>query len=376
MDEADRAVAAGDLIRARECLTAATADAPNDSSPWLKLAAVERAAGRPRFSLEAVNRALALAPLDFTALLMKANLLDRMQDPSAPEAWGHALAQKPAGELPPPMQQALARGEQVHKAWLQARRERLNSATAVAEASANEDERHAIARFRTNALRESRPFHCEPTHYHYPGLREREFHPRTLFPWLAELEAATDIIAREFEACVASERAELAPYIQYEEHQPLAQWRALNKSADWTAIHLLKNGQRVEANADHCPETIALLKRLPQPHIPGASPNAMFSLLRPHTHIPPHVGIANTRLVCHLPLIVPEGCWFRVGAETRAWQRGEAFLFDDSIEHEAMNPTDQLRVVFILDVWHPDLSETERQAVAALIGSEGADTGL
>jgi aspartyl/asparaginyl beta-hydroxylase (cupin superfamily) len=151
----------------------------------------------------------------------------------------------------------------------------------------------------------------------------------------------------------------------------------LNRSSDWTAIHLLKNGSRIEANALHCPETLALLAQLPQPQIQGASPNAMFSLLRPHTHIPPHVGIANTRLVCHLPLIVPEGCWFRVGAETRPWKRGEAFLFDDSIEHEAMNPTDQLRVVFIFDVWHPDLSKAEREAVAALIGSEGgADTGL
>ncbi|WP_223276590.1 aspartyl/asparaginyl beta-hydroxylase domain-containing protein [Sphingomonas daechungensis] len=86
---------------------------------------------------------------------------------------------------------------------------------------------------------------------------------------------------------------------------------------------------------------------------------------------PPHVGVNNARLVCHLPLIVPEGCWFRVGAETRYWKRGEAFVFDDTIEHEAMNPSDELRVVFIFDVWHPDLTDTERAAVAALIGSEG-----
>ena len=61
----------------------------------------------------------------------------------------------------------------------------------------------------------------------------------------------------------------------------------------------------------------------------------------------------------------------RVGAETRFWQRGEGFVFDDTIEHEALNPSNELRVVFIFDVWHPDLSEAERNAVAALIGSEG-----
>jgi aspartyl/asparaginyl beta-hydroxylase (cupin superfamily) len=101
----------------------------------------------------------------------------------------------------------------------------------------------------------------------------------------------------------------------------------------------------------------------------------MFSLLAPQTRIPAHVGISNTRLVCHLPLVVPQGCWFRVGAETRFWKRGEAFVFDDTIEHEALNPSDQLRVVFIFDVWHPDLSPTERDAVAALIGSQGQAAG-
>jgi aspartyl/asparaginyl beta-hydroxylase (cupin superfamily) len=110
---------------------------------------------------------------------------------------------------------------------------------------------------------------------------------------------------------------------------------------------------------------------MPQPDIPGAGPNAMFSLLAPHTTIPPHVGVNNSRLVCHLPLVVPEGCWFRVGAETRHWRCGEAFVFDDTIEHEAANPSDQLRVVFIFDVWHPGLTEIEREAVRRVIACEG-----
>lgn len=372
---ADRAAAAGDLAAARGLLRQAAESGGTDGSSWLRLAALERASGNAAASLEAVNQALVRAPLDFTALLMRASLLDRMRDPGAAEAWGHALAQKPEGDLPPQMQQALSRGEQVHRQWIALRDERLRSVSAASEAAASGEEKDRIARFRSNALRTTRPFHCEPTHYHFPGLVEREFHPRSRFPWLEALEAATDTIAGEFDALVKSDRAELAPYIQYEAHQPLAQWRALNHNPDWTAIHLLKNGERVEANADRCPATMALLATLPQPRIEGASPNAMFSLLKPHTHIPAHVGIANTRLVCHLPLVVPEGCWFRVGAETKAWQRGQAFVFDDTIEHEAMNPTDILRVVFIIDVWHPDLTETERDAVAALIACDGGAEG-
>jgi aspartyl/asparaginyl beta-hydroxylase (cupin superfamily) len=167
----------------------------------------------------------------------------------------------------------------------------------------------------------------------------------------------------------------LVPYIQYPDHLPMRQWQPLNRNPDWTAIHLWKNGQRVGANADRCPRTMAAIEAIDQPAIAGASPNAMFSLLAPGVAIPPHVGVSNARLVCHLPLIVPAGCWFRVGGETREWRRGEAFVFDDTIEHEAANPSSQLRVVLIVDLWHPDLTAIERAAVAALIGAEGGTPG-
>ena len=97
----------------------------------------------------------------------------------------------------------------------------------------------------------------------------------------------------------------------------------------------------------------------------------MFSLLAPHTHIPAHTGVANTRLVCHLPLIVPPGCRFRVGESVREWREGEAFVFDDTIEHEAWNDSDKLRVVLILDLWPPALGEAERAAVSAVIAAAG-----
>ena len=367
--EADRAAASGDLAQAQKLLTRAAAEAPGNLQLQLKLAAVSRAAGKPRDALAAVHRALAVAPLDFVALVLRASLLDALGEQSG-EAWDNALAQRPAGELPPSIAAAVAAGEQRRDSWLADREQRMTGAMAAAEQGADDEERGRIARFRSNALRRTRPYHSEPTHFHFPGLAEREFHPRRLFPWLERVEAATDAIAAELEAVMAAERAELVPYIQYDEHQPLDQWRPLNKSSDWTAIHLWQNGVRIAANADHCPQTMALLATLDQPAIPGAGPNAMFSLLAPGTAIPPHVGVTNTRLVCHLALVVPDGCWFRVGAETRAWRRGEAFLFDDSIEHEALNPSDRLRVVFIFDVWHPDLSSAERDSVAALIGSE------
>lgn len=374
--EADQAVASGDIARAITLLSEAAEANPNDLPLMLKLAAVNRGAGQMQAALDTVHRALAIAPLDFLALLMRATLLERLGDGRADEAWSHALAQKPSGELPPQVAAVVARGEQRHQAWLNAREQRMRQATAAAVERADEDERLRVDRFRTNVLRRTRPYHSNPTDFHFPGLRELEFHPRRLFPWLESVEAATEMLLAELQAVMAAERSELVPYIQYEDYEPLDQWRPLNHNPDWTAIHLVQNGRRVEANARHCPEAMALLERLPQPRIAGASPNAMFSLLAPRAAIPPHVGVSNARLVCHLPLIVPEGCWFRVGAETRYWERGKAFVFDDTIEHEASNPTDELRVVFIFDVWHPDLSEVEREAVAALIGAEGAAGAL
>lgn len=374
--EADRAAAAGDLPRAIALLEQAAADGTDDAQLWLKLAALQRAAGRPRKALDSVDRALRLAELDFVALALRASLVEKLDPDAAGEAWDRALAQRPDGDLPPQLNAALEQGRLLRDQWVADREKRLETAAAAVLDQAEPEEAARINRFRTNILRKTRPYHSEPTHFAFPGLIEREFHPRREHPWLEQLEAATETIGRELDAVMAGERAELVPYIQYSEHEALAQWRDLNQSRDWTAIHLIRNGETVTANARHCPQTMALLKQLPQPDIPGAGPNAMFSLLAPRTTIPPHVGVNNCRLVCHLPLIVPPGCWFRVGAETRAWNRGEAFVFDDTIEHEAANPTDQLRVVFICDVWHPGLTENEREAVRRMISAEGTSAPL
>lgn len=394
--QVDRLTAAGNLPAAAQALQILLESAGSESgSPdfelppldvpalmaqWLKLAGLRRALRQPHKALEAVHRALELAPLDFMALVMRAGLLERIGDAQAGAAWGEALAQLPEGPMPSPLEAAVAAGRAFHANWLEERGQHLEQVARTAgqeaetiEADADADLDWRMARFRDNILRKTRVYHSEPTHFHYPGLVEREFHPRHATPWLAEVEAGFEAIRAEMLALMQSERAELEPYIQYEDRENLAQWRPLNRSRDWSAIHLLRHGREVTHNAAQAPRTMEILSRLPQPQVAGASPNAMFSLLAPQTAIPPHVGVDNTRLVCHLPLVVPPGCWFRVGAETREWREGAAFAFDDTIEHEAMNPTDVLRIVLIFDVWHYGLAETERGAVAATIAAAGRD---
>lgn len=371
IDEADKAAASGELQKAHALLRQASQDS-DDPALLMRLAGVERALGRPGDALASVHRALALQPRDFTSLLMRASLLEQLDSPEAGEAWGHALVQQPEGDPPAHLRAVLDKAKDRFATWSAERDEALARVTAPAEARASEEERGRLQRFRSNTSRRTKVFHSTPTEYHFPNLPEREFHPRRLFPWIEQLEAQTDVIAAELEAVMRAERAELVPYIQYSEHRPLDQWRDLNQNRDWTAIHLLQNGSRVESNAVHCPRTMDILKSCDQPDVKSASPNAMFSLLAPKTAIPAHVGVSNTRLVCHLPLVVPAGCWFRVGEETRFWERGKAFVFDDTIEHEALNPSDELRIVFIFDVWNPELSAVEREGVAALIGTTNA----
>lgn len=374
---ADAAAASGQHKEAEALLTDYVASRPDQAGAWLKLAAMRRVLGDLQGAIEAISGALTLDPTAFLPLMMKANLLDTMgRTAEAGELYAAALFHAPdEADLPGPLRAQVARARERHAVLLEARRSALGAVAATVALDAVERQR--LDRFQSNILRETRVFHSEPSHFHYPGLAEREFHDRRDFAWLETLEAATDVIAGEFARAMAAEHAELVPYVQYPDDVPLNQWKALNRSRDWTAIHLVQNGVTITANARHCPETMKLLGTLDQPDIPTRSPNAMFSLLAPRTRIPPHTGVANTRLVCHLPLIVPDNCWFRVGATRRAWKPGEAWVFDDTIEHEAANDSGELRVILIVDTWHPGLSPAERAGVAAVMGaSDGGEGGL
>jgi aspartyl/asparaginyl beta-hydroxylase (cupin superfamily) len=231
------------------------------------------------------------------------------------------------------------------------------------------EEAGRMQRFIEHLAGKRRIYQSQPALFHYPGLPSIEFYQRELFPWLPELEAQTPVIQRELAAVLADrDSAGLEPYIQIPAGQPLEQWGELDRSPRWSAYHFSFYGEDYADHRQQCPNTAAILDDLPQPRIPRRSPAALFSILEPHTHIPPHHGAANTRLLCHLPLILPNSCRLRVGNEIRAWQLGEAMIFDDTIEHEAWNDSDQIRVVLIFDIWNPFLSPAERDLVVRSLG--------
>ncbi len=367
---ADQAAARGEITEARDILERIVAVAPERINTWLKLAALRRAGGDLPGAFAAVSAALRIDPLHFTALLSRAKLHEANNEPDeAARNYLRALAQLREGEdAGPGLRSLIEHARRVSSAYQQ----RVAADwMALIDADALDPATHAkMARFTSNALRQTRPWHSDPTHYHYPGLAEREFHDTSAFGWIAALEAAAADIRDEFLTMQTAPSSRAEPYVQYSADTPVRQWARLNHSLDWTAFHLFYAGRECTENTARCPKTMAMLRAIDQPHITGRAPNAMFSLLQPQTRIPPHTGIANTRLVCHLPLIVPDNCWFRVGAERREWREGEALIFDDTIEHEAANDSGEPRVVLIFDLWHPDLSAPESAAIACLMEAD------
>jgi hypothetical protein len=214
-------------------------------------------------------------------------------------------------------------------------------------------------------LGRKQPYVQQPRFYLFPGLPQIQFYERALFPWMDKLEQATDLIRAEFAGLLESPEL-FAPYVQGEPDRPVERKSTLLNNPDWSACYLWKNGQPVLPVAKRCPQTLNALIGAPMAYMPERSPSILFSVLKPGAHITAHTGLINTRLICHLPIIVPEGCSFRVGNDVRAWQTGRCWAFDDTIEHEAWNNSDSTRVILLFDIWRPELSEEERELVSGL----------
>jgi aspartyl/asparaginyl beta-hydroxylase (cupin superfamily) len=207
----------------------------------------------------------------------------------------------------------------------------------------------------------------DPTHHLYPELPDIEFYDPGQFAWAPAVEAATAAIRGELIALLGEGRAELRPFAPNDVGLPIGVSKALPNNRDWSVITLCEQGWLTPDHVERCPISWqTLLRHAPVPRVAGWGPNVIFSMLRPGAHIGAHTGMYNTRLVCHLPLIVPPGCRFRVGNEVREWEVGKLLIFDDTIEHEAWNDSNEDRIVLIFDIWRPELSERERFELTAL----------
>jgi aspartate beta-hydroxylase len=364
-ERARRLLGAGDAAAACALLEQVVVLAPGHLPFWMSLAAALRTLGRHEAELNALERALALDPTHLVVLLQKGALLDLMYKPrSAATVYGHALQTLAPGTLLPPAIEAHVRHAE--------KRVRENAVTLAAvidkrlgslNTGSSGKSHLRFDRCLDRILGRRRIYTPEPTFMLFPYLRNYEFFEREHFPWLEAVEAATTSIRDELMAVLSDDQSGIEPYIAFDDGLPLRQWKELNHSRRWSAYFLWNQGRVEKSHLSRCPLTAAVLANVPQVDIPGRGPTAFFSILEPHTKIPPHTGVTNTRVTVHLPLIVPPGCGFRVGGETREWKVGTGWVFDDTIEHEAWNDSDAPRGILIFDVWNPELTPLERDLV-------------
>jgi len=335
-----------------------------DASTYLALAKASASSRDHHAALAAVQRVLELEPRNLAALILKADQLAALGDERTASSFYRAaldLAPDPR-EMPASMRDELARAAALCDGYARRfesyLRERLATAGQVVAGSRFGESLDILSG-------RKRIFFQEPRQYFFPALPQLQFYPRDPFPCLDDLEAATADIRAEL-LQLLEEDAAFKPYIERSDRRPHLSHGGLLENPAWSAFYLWKHGERVGENAARCPLTVRALEGVPFAHVKNRSPSVMFSLLEPGAHIPPHTGETNTRLVCHLPLVVPENCHLRVGNETRQVVEGKAWLFDDTIEHEAWNRSRETRVILLFEVWRPELSGAERAQVSAM----------
>ena len=362
------ALRAGDALAAVGHFQRACDVAPDAGELWLNLATAKRQLKDDEGERTALEQALNLDQRNLMALIRLAQLHERVgESGSATSRWSNVLSLAVA--IDQPSLEFLALLDHARRYVEKQRRQLADDldralANDLATASAR-DQRRVCAS--TDVLLGRRTVFTNNCHgFHYPFLPADEYFDRDHFPWLEQLEAATADIRAELEAILADSHPGLAPYVEQPPGVPENKWSPLDKSLDWGALHLWRDGQHNKAAGARAPKTATLVENLPLCRIPGRAPAVFFSILRAGKSIPPHTGVTNVRSIVHLPLIVPEGCTFRVGGETRPWVEGEAFVFDDTIEHEAHNPTTKDRAVLILDTWNPHLSAAERDMICKI----------
>jgi aspartate beta-hydroxylase len=375
-------LARGDFTSAQRNLECAARVNPTEPEIWKNLGIVLLAQRRGDDALDAFDRALGLEPMHFAARLHRGAALELLgrTDDATTAYFGALTAAQSRGKwrndmtTPPGLRTAVKHAI----AFVETHRRRI-----LMELLQPLRDKHgaaSLARVEQGLeiyLGDRPANYPDPRQYckffYVPGLRATPYYERELFPWHAELEKHSAAIREELLG-VLEQPIGVEPFLGTNDNELLKEQNLLagtRGEAQWNSFFFHRHGEVFEQNARRCPRTTEILGTLPLVHIRGHAPEVLFSILTPGSHILKHHGVTNTRLVTHLPLVIPGDCAISVGGVEHAWQEGRCVTFDDTFEHEAWNRSDKVRAVMILDSWHPDLSEAEREAIALLVGGIG-----
>ena len=368
----------GQLPRAQQLLESAVESHPHHALSWHYLGRVHEAADNVDGAVAAHGAALKLAPGMFIIRLRYAVALERAgqteqatlhyfracNEAQAQGRWLNPETTAPA--LRPVVEHAMSMVKATRKATFARLLEPLQQQFGA-------DSLRRIERALRIHFEDEAPVYADPrqrpTFLYVPEVPPAPYLDRALFPWIEQLEAQTDAIRQELLQLLPSaagrERVFTTDAI---EQQNL---RGLQTPPSWNGYYFYRHGERRADNCAACPVTASTLDLLPLSHVRAHGPEVLFSVFTSGTHLLPHRGVTNTRLVGHLPLLVPSDCALKVGGEVHEWREGRAVIFDDTYEHEAWNRSDRTRVVLIFDIWNPHLTAAERAAIELLVPAMG-----
>jgi len=208
----------------------------------------------------------------------------------------------------------------------------------------------------------------KPRFFYFPDLPDARFHDPFLHPWALSLQNSFSAIQREALEVWGADK-KFQNYLQLSDRTTINDYvRGDGAAPSWEAYFFYRHGRRFDENHKRCPKTSEILDRLELCRIADQAPEICFSVLKPGTHLLPHYGVTNIRLVMHLPLIVPDHCALHLtGEKEHIWEEGKLLMFDDTFEHEAWNRSAHTRIVLLMDCWNPYLSAIERTALKQLL---------
>ena len=372
---ADYMVERGDIEGALQWLSAATAyDA--DGQLGFNVARLQVASGNPAAARSTLEDVLRHKQRYLEAWLMLGAVCDQLGDTHA------ALRARYRLVVEAHAQGRWVSAETIEDEWNEAvlhafeayrrdKRERLFAAFAEVRERYGPDELRRFERALTGYLgewdaRSPDPLQ-RPKFFFFPDLPPGPYHDPMLQPWAATFRDAWTQIRDEAAELLREDR-------DFESFLGLKPGQRAPKSIGgaaahpaWDAFFFYRHGLRYDANHQRCPVTSGLLESIELCRVAHQAPEICFSVIRPQSSILPHYGVTNTRLVFHLPLIVPPDCALRVAGIEHHWREGEPMLFDDTYQHEAWNRSDHPRLILLMDCWNPYLTEPEKEAVRCVV---------
>lgn len=339
---------------------------------WLGLALAHQVLKDDDGMIAALDRTLASDPQNIRALIMKGDAIWTRGEPqSAVTFYKRVLTLVPdVAALPPPARDAI-RNIQARVDQYKGDMQKHLTQRFAENGLINTDKIPSRFQHALDLLYEIRErYEQQPRALYYPELPARQFYEPRDYAWTSSLLAAEAAIREEFLA-LKSNRNLFTPYIHATGNSPINPDHPLLDNEDWSAMHIVKNGVVDQEVARRMPTVLKALEGAPLERVAGRGPTILVSRLAPGSKIGAHTGYLNTRLTCHLPIVIPGQCGIRVGNETRHWRSGEMLMFNDSIDHEAWNDSAEERYVLIFFVWRPELPEAERNLVKHLL--EGVD---